>query len=212
MQKDITGEKFNRLVAVKSINRIDNKYYWLFRCDCGKEKILWKAAVTSGIVKSCGCLLSETTKKRFTKHGMYKTRFYKIWENIKSRCLNKNCSSYFKYGLRGIEICEEWTKFENFKNDMYQEYINHVNKFGDTKTSIDRIDNNLGYNKINCRWATPKIQSCNRRNVNLITYNNKTQTAKDWSLELGFSKGVIAHRIKNMKWSIEKSITKPLLR
>lgn len=89
------------------------------------------------------------------KHGMYGTPEYRAWYHMKGRCRNKNNNRYNSHGGRGIDYCEEWSNFENFYKDM-----------GDRpslKHSLDRIDNNKGYNKENCRWATQSQQSINKR-------------------------------------------------
>ena len=141
------GDKFNKLTAVKFIKRDKHfNQYWLFRCDCGTEKVIRYWSVRSGLVKACGCLLK--------KHGMTNTKTYNSWIAMKKRCLDKNHISYKNYGGRGIIICSEWLKFENFYSDMGKRPKNK---------SLDRVDNNGNYCKDNCRWATKKQQMNNMR-------------------------------------------------
>jgi hypothetical protein len=89
-------------------------------------------------------------------HGMTATKEFYAWSDIKKRCLNENCKAYVNYGGRGITVCDEWiNSFETFFNDMgYAPSKSH---------SIDRINNNDGYYKENCRWTDIKTQANNKR-------------------------------------------------
>ena len=85
-------------------------------------------------------------------HGMERTRFYRIWHGIKGRCLNPNDKDFYKYGGK---LCERWSAFLNFYNDLYDSYTKHVEEFGEQNTSIDRFPNQIGnYEPGNVRWAT----------------------------------------------------------
>lgn len=111
----------------------------------------------------------------YYKHGKSKTRLYKIWQGIKTRCYNKSNRGYHDYGERGIKVCQEW--LDDF-GAFYNWAIN--NGYQDNLT-IDHIDVNKGYEPDNCRWTTPKQQANNRRNNIMLTYANKTQNMKQWS-------------------------------
>ena len=153
---DITGCRFNRLTAIKFIKKIRSLYgdlisYWMFKCDCGKECLIAKNSVTSEGTKSCGCLMKEMASKANKTHGfrnslnISKKRFYNTWCNMKTRCLNKNIPLSKNYSGRGINVCDKWLKFENFRDDMYESYLEHIKEFGEKNTSIDRVNNNGNY-------------------------------------------------------------------
>lgn len=205
---NITGQKFNGLTAIKFVKKIEKNgkrsYYWLFCCECGNEKIIRSDSVISGHAKRCGFC-----KPCNFIHGMRWTNFYKIWECMKGRCLNyRDKEKYKNYGGRGIKVCDRWLKFENFRDDMYESYQQHIEEFGEKNTTIDRINNNGNYCLGNCRWATWKEQGNNRKTNHLITLNNKTLNITQWAKELNISRNLIYNRISN-GWSYKKALTFP---
>lgn len=143
---------------------------------CGK---LFKPKRKTSVICSRQCsnqATSERATKRNYKHGMRNTRFYTIWHGMMLRCLTPNSSSYKNYGAKGIKICKRWQTFINFRDDMYERYLEHCKEFGEKQTTIDRINNKKGYLKDNCRWATWKLQKENSNQFRLR--NNKGQFTK----------------------------------
>jgi hypothetical protein len=163
--KDITNKKFGRLTALKFIKRGNySQQFWLYKCDCGKERILMKISVSFGNTKSCGCLQKERTSKANKVHGDTKTRFHNIWCGMRNRCENKHNWEYPHYGAKGIIVCKRWSDYLKFKTDMHKSYLKHCKEFGEKDTTIDRINTKGNYCKKNCRWATQKVQQNNRSN------------------------------------------------
>ncbi len=89
------------------------------------------------------------------KHRLTKHRLYKTWNGMLRRCNSSNHIHYEYYGARGIVVCDRWLDVQNFIDDMYPSYIEGL--------TLDRIDNNKGYYKENCRWATNELQHRNTR-------------------------------------------------
>lgn len=176
---DITGQTFNYLTVIGfgHKNRKKNvlRTYLRCRCKCGNITFGCRSDIINNKKKSCGCY------PRFRKHGFVGTKFYRVWASMNERCRNKKCKTYPNYGGRGIKICSRWRNFINFKKDMYKNYLYHVRKYGREQTSIERIDNNLGYSKLNCKWATQKEQSFNKRNNRYITIKTETKTLTEWA-------------------------------
>jgi len=135
---------------------------------------------------------------------MKNTKFYKVWENMKSRCGNKNHKSYKHYGGRGITVCQEWLDFNSFRDDMYGSYLSHVEEHGQANTKIERKDVNRGYSKANCTWATYKAQARNMRSN--VTY--KGEVAIDASKRLGGTRGMVRQRLV-YGWSKKRAFTAP---
>ena len=107
-------------------------------------------------------------------HGMSHTRLHNIWLTMRQRCEKPNCSTYHKYGAKGIEVCSEWSVFENFRDWSLN------NGYNDSLT-IDRIDPRGNYEPLNCRWVTQKVQQNNRSNNIYLTYGGVTHSIIEWS-------------------------------
>ena len=107
---------------------------------------------------------------------------------VRSNCARRNAFQNKNYIGKGITVCERWSNsFQNFLLDMGEK---------PPGTSLDRINNNAGYSKENCRWATPKEQTRNSSSVRWITTMGKTQVIADWAIELGVHPSAISHRIR----------------
>jgi len=165
--KDLTGMQFTRLLVLRKVDKpshvTSRGSYWLCQCDCGQQKVIIYSALVKGNSKSCGCLRKDAPNAHRT-HGMGNTNLYHQWANMIQRCTNENHRDYHKYGGRGITVCDQWlNSFESFYADM-----------GDKPPylSLDRINNDEGYYKENCRWATRQEQQLNRRPYNEWEFND----------------------------------------
>lgn len=176
---DLTGRKYARMTGVK---RVDNapgykQARWLFRCDCGTEKVLFGYSVVHGTVQSCGCINRE--KPPHLQHGMTGTRTFQSWAAMRARCLNPRNRAWADYGGRGITIAPEWDKFEAFYRDMGPR---------PDGMTLDRFpDKDGNYEPGNCRWATDKQQVGNRRTTTYYEHEGITRSLQEWAECAGLS-------------------------
>lgn len=192
---NIEGQKFTLLTAIAPVDMQAHAVVWLCRCECGNETRVLISRLRNGNTRSCGCLARPKT------HGMTQTAIYKIWVQINYRCTNQNCPEYPSYGGRGIFCCPQW-------RDSFESFYAHVNQlphFGEKGYSLDRIDNDGGYEPSNVRWATWKNQGRNRRTNHLVTYHEETLTVTEWAERLNMKPRTLFSRLFTMKWDIERA-------
>ena len=132
-------------------------------CQCGKLFTAAKYKVDVGHTKSCGCLKVINASTLNVTHNKSKHPLFSVWSNMHQRCYNTNNVNYKDYGARGIDIELSWHDINNFIEDMFPSYLQGL--------SLDRIDNNAGYSKSNCRWTTQTEQT---RNTRILRKNNTT--------------------------------------
>lgn len=166
--KDL-GMKFPKETSKKKAR------YGLYKCFCGNEFETQFHGVKNKSITSCGC--SRVTHNK-TKHSLYT-----VWHNMVRRCINKNHRGYKDYGGRGITVCDEWFDINNFIEDMLPSYQDGL--------SIDRKNNDLGYNKDNCRWVNKNTQARNTRKI--------------MSTNVSGYRGVCWHK-QRQKWRVAISI------
>jgi hypothetical protein len=119
-----------------------------------------------------------------------------IWRDMIRRCEDKKNHAYNRYHGKGIFVCDRWHVFENFLEDMGER------PFG---LSLDRIDNNKGYYKENCRWADAKTQQNNRSNNRIIEYLGEIKTLSQWAEEYNIDVRKLHKRLK-CGWDIERAL------
>lgn len=200
---DLTGQRFGRWLVTEYAgrgNRGEIQYHC--RCDCGTERVLRRSSLTSGNSKSCGCLSREVAAKRGTTHGDTGCRLYRIWAGIIQRCCNdRERYEWEKYGGRGITVCDEWRKYELFRDWAM------VNGYRDD-LSIDRINTNGNYCPDNCRWATNYEQSNNKRTSKIIVFDGGAGTVREFADKYGLAYSCLYARLHN-GWSTEKALLTP---
>lgn len=190
---NLTGQKYGRLTVLeRAENDKQGNAQWLCQCICGNKKVIRGKALRTGRTSSCGCLLSESSKRRMTslmtKHGMAGSKLYSVYCSMRERCEKPSCPEYYRYGGRGISVCNEWKEDRSlffewaFKNG-YKEGL-----------QIDRKNNDGDYSPENCRWVT-RIENLNNTSRNVfLEYNGETHTLAEWSRLLGINRSTIYNR------------------
>jgi hypothetical protein len=152
IRKNMIGNKYGRLTVLAESDYKVEPELKAYRClcECGREHVASGSRLRKGRILSCGCLRGEVSDKTVRNTVLYRT-----WCDMKQRCYNPKNWAYKYYGARGITVCDEWkNSFLTFASDMGER---------PEGMSIDRIDNDKGYSKLNCKWSTKKEQIDNRR-------------------------------------------------
>lgn len=186
------GDTFGRWTV---IDPDVGSYKALCRCVCGTEKAVRHSHLKAGNTQSCGCLMKELAAKRLTTHNMRRTRIYKIWNNMQSRCNCPNNTYYARYGGRGVRVCNRWNpkaggSFENFYADM-----------GEPPTSKhtidkDKLGDGLLYSPETCCWLTPQEQARHTRTNKNYTICGLTKCQAEWAEFFGIHRETVRSRLR----------------
>jgi hypothetical protein len=190
---DLTGMTFGRLKVI-GLNRTSLNQKSILRwdavCKCGTHRLVIGKNLRNGSTQSCGCKQREVAKAFAAGmnriHGQTNSPEWNSWSSMFARCNNPKLMAFKNYGARGISICQEWSSFEVFLDDMGKRPSGH---------SLDRKDNTKDYEPGNCRWATPGEQSKNRRSVVMVTMDEETRCIAEWCDLLGIPRSRVYSRI-----------------
>ena len=189
---DLTGKRIGRLTVIKEVSykKQPGKHRkWQCVCDCGEVREIFQDRLVKECVMSCGCWQKEIAAQKRTTHGHAHRPVYLVWQNMKARCLNPKHKSWDRYGGRGINVCDRW-------KDSFINFIEDMGELPFCGAELDRVDNNKGYSKENCRWATRKEQTNNTSRNVFMTINEKTHTIAGWAEQSGLPHGVIMKRFR----------------
>lgn len=198
------GDRYGKLTLTwrdefrREWSRNDRVRYVECVCDCGNIFRTRLSSLRGWKTATCWC--------RLYKHWMCNTRIYKSYTNAKDRCENPKNYKYKDYWWRWIKFLR--SNFEEFYADMGVEYEQHVKEHWEKNTTIDRIDVNWNYCKENCRRATKKEQSRNKRNNISFTFEWKEYSSISEFCEVTWQNAhTISTRINRDWMTIEEAIT-----
>lgn len=198
------GDRFERLVVIQVLGSNGYKREVLCRCDCGTRKVFTEDSLRRD-TKSCGCLRRQrmsTLNRTHGQGGPGRTVLYRAWEAMWRRC--RNPDRYPSYAPRGIGVCDEWRRFEAFRD-----YVDASLGARPDGYSLDRIDNDRGYEPGNIRWAPAKRQTRNRSSNVLLRIDGRIQCIADWADESGVPYEVVVRRRK-MGWTDHDAVFTPV--
>lgn len=192
--EDLTGRRFCRLVVDHLVSRGPKHTVWSCQCDCGTKNFAARGGnLVSENTRSCGCLQREHWKSGSVVHGAAsdgkRWPEYRIYHAMISRCTRSEDRAYLSYGGRGITVCVRWM-------ESFMAFIEDMGRRSSKGYSLDRIDNDKGYEPGNCRWATKREQANNRRTNRLIELNGKSQTVAQWAVALGLDVKTVYARLQ----------------
>lgn len=137
------------------------------------------------------------------KHGHaakgHESPTYRTWLAMLNRCTNPKQGNYRYYGGRGISVCERWTTFAHFLADVGER---------PSGATLDRINNDIGYEPSNCRWSQHTVQMRNTRSNRMLTYNGETMCLSAWAMRYGMNRERLKQRLER-GWPLHKALTLP---
>lgn len=198
---EMTGKRIGRLAVVGLVPRNEwrtSQADWKCKCVCGTITVASGSSLRTGQVRSCGCLLqseSQLTNASHGEAGRNTSPEWLTWMGMKKRCGQKS-HDRARYYDRGISVCTRWAfSYENFLADMGRK--------PSPAHSIDRINNDLGYEPGNCHWATSREQARNKRNTIAIDIGGVSMLLTDWVDQLGIPGTSLTRLVKETKDSEE---------
>lgn len=185
--------------------------YWICQCCCGVVRKVVGYDVKSNKSKGCGCkrkkALAEAAKIKNTKHGKSDQTEQRIWSDMKRRCYNPSRKDFIRYGGRGITVCDSWM-FGNGEISGFHCFLVDMGNRPSNLYTLDRIDNEKGYSKENCRWASKLEQDYNKRNTFKFQAFGREWNLLEASIHTGINSSTIYGRIKTYGMTGEQAMQK----
>jgi hypothetical protein len=194
---------FVKIVGVHDVRRPDGyvRQGYDCECQCGAPVYATKSGLRMNPAFSCRSCAGKASAYARGDDGRSRTPEWLAWKSMRERCTRESHPAYSRYGGRGIGVCASWWSFDNFLADMGLRPSD--------KHSLERKDNNAGYEPGNCTWATAREQNRNQRTNRAYTVNGETKLLAEWAEALGTRSATIWNRMID-GWSIEAACTTPV--
>lgn len=193
------GTKFGRWVVLRDYPNVTTSEKVECRCICGVVLSVNLSNMRQGFSQSCGCLKADLR----AKHSRSKDPVYLVFMAMRQRCYNPNAQNFYRYGGRGITVCDRW-----LANDGFNNFIADMGERPPGMT-IERKNNDLGYTPDNCEWAPRKTQYANRSSNNYIEFRGERLTITEWAERIGLATPNLISRLNILKWPLERALTEP---
>lgn len=197
------GSVFGRLTVTSEALKRGRYILVAVSCSCGATKEVDRRNLRLGKVRSCGCLNRELVRVRSVTHGKRGSPIYAVWNAMVQRCTNSRDAGFKNYGGRGIIVCEKWLTFEGFFADM-----------GDRPfvgATLERSENDKGYCKDNCKWATRLEQANHTRQTVKFKFNGNLVSMRELSELSGINQNTLVTRIYKYGLSAEEAVAIPIM-
>lgn len=197
------GERFNRWTVLAYDGRRHGRALWFVRCDCGAEYTRFADTIARGRSKQCndcgildGAAIRAMPERSKLPGSDRQRPEYKAYLGMIARCDDPSRKFYYRYGGRGIGVCDRWreerTGFANFYADLGPR--------PGPGYSVERVDNDGDYEPGNVKWATKTEQARNTRRNHVIEIDGRAQCIAAWAQELGIRPQIISTRLRR-GWS-----------
>lgn len=208
---DLTGKRFGLWTVIERASSAPKgQARWLCRCECGAGRIIGSQCLRRGKSRSCGCGKARHIRERLSTHGLTRSPEYFAWRNMINRCENPKVKEFKWYGGRGIRICRRWRRGEEGSGG-FECFLADVGLRPSPEHSLDRLDNDSGYEPGNVRWASGEDQQNNRRNNRRVVYRGQTMALR---AAVRLAGDVVAFRLADGRvrrgWPVDEAVETPV--
>ena len=194
------GQTYHQLTVLYRSASKGGRARFKCKCSCGAVVVVDATRLRTGKTKSCGCRRAANMRKVATKHGNSAHPLYARWLNMLARCYDTSSNRFYRYGARGISVCEQWRDFEGYLKDVLPSYQEGL--------TLDRIDNDGDYSPDNFRWASHLVQARNR-SIHTVSedevarmqrmYTDTGCTQREVGEAFGYSREMVKHYLRGLR-------------